>query len=57
MIIGGKRVNIVKFKKLQNGKILKQVDEQYIREDIPCGLSECPLCDRNESKLLLYIIA
>ena len=32
------------FKKLQNGKIVKNVDEQYIRSDLPCGLKGCPVC-------------
>jgi hypothetical protein len=32
-----------------NGKIMKTVDEQYVRQDVPCGLSDCPLCDKNFS--------
>jgi hypothetical protein len=33
----GSRVNIPKFKKLNNGKIVKQIDEQYLRNDVDCG--------------------
>ena len=39
-----KKTNKVSFKKLQNGKIVKNVDEQYIRSDLPCGLKGCPVC-------------
>jgi len=38
MIIGAEKVNTVKFVKLKSGKIVRQVDEQYLRKDIPCGL-------------------
>jgi hypothetical protein len=49
-MICGKKVNQVKYRKLNNGKIVKQVDEQYIRQDLPCGLEKCPFCDKNQSK-------
>jgi len=49
MISNSTRVNRVVYKKLQNGKIIKTVEEQYLRKDIPCGLSNCPICDKNES--------
>lgn len=52
MILNSGRVNTVKFKKLINGKIIKSVEEQYLRADLPCGLKNCPLCDTNESKPL-----
>ncbi|CDW74058.1 exosome complex exonuclease rrp44 [Stylonychia lemnae] len=51
MLLTSKRVNTVKFRKLQNGKIVKQVEEQYIRSDIPCGIKNCPFCDINDSKI------
>lgn len=38
MIVAGQKVNQPKFVKLNNGRIIKKVDEQYIREDIPCGV-------------------
>ena len=53
MIIGGTRQNAVKFRKLQNGKIVKTVDEQYLRSDIPCGHVSCPMCSFNQSKLII----
>ena len=57
MILTNKhRVNTTKFKKLANGKIVKQVDEQYLREDLPCGVGTCPLCDRNESTRCPHLI-
>jgi hypothetical protein len=43
---------MAKFKKLNNGKIVKSVDEQYLRNDVPCGLNDCPLCDVNATCLL-----
>lgn len=52
MIISAEKINTVKFRKLKSGKIVRVIDEQYLRSDIPCGLTECPLCDRNESKIL-----
>ena len=53
MIISADKVNTVKFVKLKNGKIVRHVDEQYLRKDIPCGVSDCPLCDKNESMYLV----
>jgi hypothetical protein len=50
MMISAERVNNVKFIKLKSGKIVRQVEEQYLRSDIPCGLANCPLCDKNESR-------
>ena len=44
------RVNTVKFKKIANGKIIRNVEEQYLRRDLPCGLEACPECDKNLSK-------
>ena len=38
MFHSSERINQIKFKKLANGKIVKSVDEQYLRSDIPCGL-------------------
>lgn len=52
MIVAGLKVNQPKFVKLNNGRIIKKVDEQYIREDIPCGLKDCAFCDKNYSKHL-----
>ena len=49
MIISADRVNTVKFVKLKSGKIIRQVEEQYLRADVPCGITTCPLCDKNES--------
>lgn len=49
MIINAEKVNTVKFVKLKSGKIVRQVDEHYLRSDIPCGLAACPLCDKNDS--------
>ena len=50
MIVAGLKVNQPKFVKLNNGRIIKKVDEQYIREDIPCGPKDCAFCDKNYSK-------
>ena len=47
MIVGGKKLNQVRFKKLASGKIVKMLDEQYLRQDVPCGVSNCPLCETN----------
>lgn len=55
MIISAEKVNTIKFIKLKSGKIVRNVDEHYLRKDIPCGLVNCPLCDRNESKPILEI--
>ena len=52
MIIGAEKVNTVKFVKLRSGKIVRQIEEQYLRKDIPCGIQNCPLCDKNDSKHL-----
>ena len=38
---------------LENGKIVKTVDEQYLRSDIPCGHVSCPMCSFNQSKLII----
>jgi len=56
MIIGAEKVNTVKFVKLKSGKIVRQIEEQYLRKDIPCGISNCPLCDRNESKTSIIFL-
>ena len=47
MIVGGKKLNQVRFKKLASGKIVKMLDEQYLRQDVPCGLANCPICEAN----------
>ena len=47
MIVGGRKLNQVKFRKLASGKIVKTLDEQYLRGDIPCGLVNCPEFDVN----------
>lgn len=44
------RINKISYRKLNNGKIVKSVDEQYIRRDVPCGVKQCPLCDLNPCK-------
>ena len=49
MIVGGRKMNQVRFRKLASGKIVKTLDEQYLRGDIPCGLVNCPLCDVNHN--------
>jgi len=41
-------INKVTYRKLNNGKIVKSVDEQYIRDDLPCGIKHCPLCGADE---------
>jgi len=43
-------VNHTRFRKLASGKIVKTVDEQYLRSDIPCGHNACPICDKNDRK-------
>ena len=43
----GSRVNHAKFRKLMSGKIVKQIEEQYLRNDVPCGYKDCSLCDVN----------
>lgn len=49
--IGGlKKINKIGYKKLNNGKIVKSVEEQYLRQDVPCGVKQCPFCDKNTSK-------
>ena len=50
MIVAGTKQNQPKFAKLNNGRIIKKIDEQYIRCDLPCGLANCPFCDKNYSK-------
>jgi len=50
MFSGGSQVNHAKFRKLMSGKIVKQIEEQYLRNDVPCGYKECALCDVNFSK-------
>jgi len=40
----------VRFRKLANGKIVKSVEEQYLRSDIPCGHISCPMCGFDQSK-------
>ena len=47
MIVGGRKLNQVKFRKLASGKIVKTLDEQYLRGDIPCGVATCTQCDVN----------
>lgn len=54
MIVAGQKLNQPKFRKLANGKIMKTVEEQYIRQDVPCGLTDCPMCDRNFTCRLKY---
>ena len=39
--------NNVKYKKTAKGKIIKLIEEQYIRTDLPCGFAACPFCDAN----------
>lgn len=41
-------MNHTRFRKLASGKIVKTVDEQYLRSDIPCGHNACPICDKND---------
>lgn len=52
MILSGNRINTVKFKKIANGKIVRNVEEQYLRNDLPCGLLNCPECDTTPSKII-----
>jgi len=47
MIVEGTKQNQVRFKKLASGRIVKMLDEQYLRADVPCGVSNCPLCETN----------
>ena len=42
---GMTKVNKIGYRKLANGKIVKSVEEQYVRTDLPCGVRKCPLCD------------
>ena len=44
------KTNKMTYRKLANGKIVKSVDEQYLRSDLPCGLKHCPICKINASK-------
>ena len=55
MIVAGSKQNQPKFVKLNNGRIIKKIDEQYIREDLPCGLSTCPFCDKNYSNFFIFL--
>jgi hypothetical protein len=57
MIVGGRRQNQVRFRKLANGKIVKTLDEQYLRNDLPSGLANCPITESNPScRLQLKLI-
>ena len=47
MIVGGRKTNLVKFKKIASGKIVKTIEEQYLRSDIPCGIANSPFDDSN----------
>lgn len=38
------KTNKIGYRKLNNGKIIKSVDEQYVRNDLTCGVRQCPLC-------------
>ncbi|GJJ08443.1 hypothetical protein Clacol_002659 [Clathrus columnatus] len=37
------------FKKTARGKVLKVLRERYLRDDVPCGLSLCSLCDTEQA--------
>ena len=52
---GIQKTNKISYRKLHNGKIVKSVDEQYIRQDVPCGVKQCPFCDKNQSKSYLCV--
>ena len=57
MIVGGKKLNQVRYKKLAIGKIVKMLDEQYLRQDVPFSVSNFPLCETNAScKLELKLV-
>ena len=56
MIVGGRKSNQVKFRKLASGKIVKTLDEQYLRGDIPCGIVNCPLFDVNPNCKLQLVM-
>ena len=47
MIVGGRKTNQVRFRKLASGKIVKVLDEQYLRQDVPCGLKNWPGSENN----------
>ncbi len=44
----GQRRNRVFHRLTRRGKILKVVREHYLRDDISCGASTCPLCSQFE---------
>ncbi|KAL3995653.1 RNB domain family protein [Acanthocheilonema viteae] len=47
-----KRVLNVLYRKTRSGKIVKQVHEQYLRNDIGCGLESCRSCQPTEGHFL-----
>jgi hypothetical protein len=51
------KVNKVGYRKLASGKIVKNLDEQYLRKEMACGISSCPFCEKNHSKFPPKIIA
>jgi len=53
--LGAHCVNKIGYRKLQNGKIVKTVAEQYIRPDIACGVKGCPLCEQSNANLILKL--
>ena len=52
------KTNKIGYRKLNNGKIIKSVDEQYVRDDLTCGVRQCPLCQApaGKSKFLRLVV-
>ncbi|CCA72877.1 probable DIS3 3`-5` exoribonuclease required for 3` end formation of 5.8S rRNA [Serendipita indica DSM 11827] len=45
------------FKKTAKGKVIKVLRERYLRDDIPCGINECPYCITQQSRPLSLAVA
>ena len=43
----------IQYKKIKRGNIIKNVHTKLLREDIPCGISECNFCEENPKQLTL----
>ena len=44
----------INFKKIKKGNVVKTIKTKYLRDDIPCGITECKLCE-GESKSILTL--
>ena len=43
------------YRKTKKGKFNKLVSEIYFRDDIPCGIKTCVLCDKNPGIFIFLI--